>query len=177
MGWEERLRSARARALTRAPLQATCKRFWEFCAQRGVELAPAAFNMGYETCIPRQAGLSGSSAIVCAALSCLLDFYGVAEQCVSAGTACLGPGSGYTCFTLCVSCLSCMLVLLSTMASRISHRWHQGNDQRPLLYLCHAGKTPAGTAARLAVEVHNAHRAELGTPVPGSRRCSGPRWC
>ncbi len=98
MGWEERLRSARARALTRAPLQAICKRFWEFCAQRGVELRPGAFIMSYETCIPRQAGLSGSSAIVCAALSCLLDFYGVAEECVPAGAA--HTGSGCTCFTV-----------------------------------------------------------------------------
>ena len=47
------------------------------------------FTLAYETSIPRQAGLSGSSAIVCAALNCLLDFYGVASQCV--GPLCPAP--------------------------------------------------------------------------------------
>ena len=49
------------------------------------------FTLTYETSIPRQAGLSGSSAIVCAALNCLLDFYDVADQCVgpSALLSCL----------------------------------------------------------------------------------------
>ncbi|KAJ6423969.1 hypothetical protein OIU84_024863 [Salix udensis] len=35
------------------------------------------FTLSYDTNIPRQTGLSGSSAIVCAALNCLLDFYRV----------------------------------------------------------------------------------------------------
>ena len=51
------------------------------------------FTLAYETSIPRQAGLSGSSAIVCAALNCLLDFYGIANRCVGPlrpATHCLG---------------------------------------------------------------------------------------
>ena len=38
------------------------------------------FEISYETNIPRQAGLSGSSAIVTAALKCILEYYGVAQS-------------------------------------------------------------------------------------------------
>ncbi|KAK9828127.1 hypothetical protein WJX81_008100 [Elliptochloris bilobata] len=62
-------------------LKATCKRFREHCMKHAVALPERGnFTLAYSTTIPRQAGLSGSSAIVCAALNCLLDFYGVAEQ-------------------------------------------------------------------------------------------------
>ena len=36
--------------------------------------------MSYDTNIPRQCGLSGSSAIVIAALKCLVDFYEVSDR-------------------------------------------------------------------------------------------------
>lgn len=39
-------------------------------------LPPSGFRLSYETTIPRQAGLSGSSAIVSAALACLEAHYG-----------------------------------------------------------------------------------------------------
>ncbi|EIE18683.1 ribosomal protein S5 domain 2-like protein [Coccomyxa subellipsoidea C-169] len=62
-------------------LKAICKKFLEACEQRQIRLpAGKNFTLSYETNIPRQAGLSGSSAIVCAALNCLLDFYGVADR-------------------------------------------------------------------------------------------------
>ncbi len=49
--------------------QATCKRFGEYCAQHGVPLNPPAppysgFVLSYDSIIPRQTGLSGSSAII-----------------------------------------------------------------------------------------------------------------
>ncbi|PIN02653.1 Glucuronokinase [Handroanthus impetiginosus] len=58
-------------------LMAICKRFHEYCKGNGISLHDRNFTMSYDTNIPRQTGLSGSSAIVCAALSCLLDFYQV----------------------------------------------------------------------------------------------------
>jgi galactokinase len=61
------------------PPQAACKRFHEHCAARGRAL-PAGrdgYALSYATNIPRQAGLSGSSAIACAALNCLFSHYGV----------------------------------------------------------------------------------------------------
>ena len=63
-------------------LQAACLVFWRACEERGLEhCLNRNFTLSYDTTIPRQAGLSGSSAIVCAALNCLLEFYGVGDRC------------------------------------------------------------------------------------------------
>jgi glucuronokinase len=82
-------------------LTATVKRFAEECERRGIPLRrpddddesgddgesggeatntqqqSGDFELSYDTNIPRQAGLSGSSGIVCAALNCLLRYYRV----------------------------------------------------------------------------------------------------
>ncbi|KHG01453.1 Glucuronokinase 1 -like protein [Gossypium arboreum] len=58
-------------------LMSICKLFHKHCKDNNINLSPGNFTLSYDTNIPRQAGLSGSSAIVCAALSCLLDFYKV----------------------------------------------------------------------------------------------------
>ncbi|KAG8384880.1 hypothetical protein BUALT_Bualt04G0164300 [Buddleja alternifolia] len=58
-------------------LMAICKIFHNHCKDNGITLRRENFRLSYDTNIPRQTGLSGSSAIVCAALSCLLDFYEV----------------------------------------------------------------------------------------------------
>ena len=49
-------------------LQALCVKFHAFCSHKGVALAAQPFTLKYDTNIPKQAGLSGSSAIICAAL-------------------------------------------------------------------------------------------------------------
>ncbi|RDX76381.1 Glucuronokinase 1, partial [Mucuna pruriens] len=51
----------------------------ELRGDNNIDLRDANFTLSYDTNIPRQAGLSGSSGIVCAALNCLLDFYQVRE--------------------------------------------------------------------------------------------------
>ncbi|XP_077216590.1 glucuronokinase 1-like isoform X2 [Tasmannia lanceolata] len=58
-------------------LMAICKVFYKYCSDKKIELKGGNFTLSYDTNIPRQTGLSGSSAIVCAALSCFLDFYKV----------------------------------------------------------------------------------------------------
>ncbi|KAL4184672.1 hypothetical protein AMTRI_Chr10g226680 [Amborella trichopoda] len=58
-------------------LMAICKIFFNHCVDKGIALHGGNFTLSYDTNIPRQAGLSGSSAIVCATLNCLLDFYKV----------------------------------------------------------------------------------------------------
>uniref|UniRef100_A0A0C9RH79 glucuronokinase n=1 Tax=Wollemia nobilis TaxID=56998 RepID=A0A0C9RH79_9CONI len=58
-------------------LTATCKMFFKYCLDHKIDLKGGNFTLSYDTNIPRQTGLSGSSAIVCATLNCLLDFYGV----------------------------------------------------------------------------------------------------
>jgi glucuronokinase len=60
-------------------LQAACKKFYEVCAARGIKPQGPNFTMSYETDIPRQVGLSGSSAIVIAALRSLFRWYGVTD--------------------------------------------------------------------------------------------------
>ena len=60
------------------PLQAMCKRFYEYCQAEGIALPPGrGASLAYRTTIPRQCGLSGSSALAAAALNCLLQHYGV----------------------------------------------------------------------------------------------------
>ena len=58
------------------------------CEKRELQLPEKHFELSYETNIPRQAGLSGSSAIACAALNCLLMHYDVADRC---GIPLFGP--------------------------------------------------------------------------------------
>ena len=56
-------------------VKATIKRFIEFCQQQGLQLHDRQFSVRYESNIPRQVGLAGSSAIIVATLRALMDFY------------------------------------------------------------------------------------------------------
>jgi len=58
-------------------IKATIKRFVEHCQARGVALHDRKFSVRYQTTIPRQVGLAGSSAIIVATLRCLMEFYEV----------------------------------------------------------------------------------------------------
>jgi glucuronokinase len=58
-------------------IKATIKRFVEHCRAMGVRLHDRNFSVRYQTTIPRQVGLAGSSAIIVATLRCLMDFYDV----------------------------------------------------------------------------------------------------
>jgi len=58
-------------------IKATIKRFVEYCQRQDVPLHARNFSVRYETNIPRQVGMAGSSAIIVATLRCLMEFYGV----------------------------------------------------------------------------------------------------
>jgi glucuronokinase len=58
-------------------IKATIKRFVEHCEARGLALHDRKFSVRYQTTIPRQVGLAGSSAIIVATLRCLMEFYDV----------------------------------------------------------------------------------------------------
>ena len=58
-------------------IKATIKRFVEYCEARAIALHDRKFSIRYETTIPRQVGLAGSSAIIVATLRCLMEFYEV----------------------------------------------------------------------------------------------------
>jgi glucuronokinase len=58
-------------------IKATIKRFVEHCQARGLTLHDRKFSVRYQTTIPRQVGLAGSSAIIVATLRCLMEFYDV----------------------------------------------------------------------------------------------------
>jgi glucuronokinase len=58
-------------------VEAAIKRFVDHCRASGIELRPDNFTVRYETDIPRQVGLAGSSAIIVATLRALMAFYGV----------------------------------------------------------------------------------------------------
>lgn len=58
-------------------IKATIKRFVEYCNLRGWKLHDHNFSVRYETNIPRQVGLAGSSGLIVATLRSLMEFYGV----------------------------------------------------------------------------------------------------
>jgi len=58
-------------------VKATIKKFVEYCARQDIPLHDRSFSVRYESSIPRQVGLAGSSAIIVATLRCLMEFYGV----------------------------------------------------------------------------------------------------
>lgn len=58
-------------------IKATIKRFVEYCQAEKVALHERNFSIRYETTIPQQVGMAGSSAIIVATLRCLMEFYGV----------------------------------------------------------------------------------------------------
>lgn len=58
-------------------IKATIRRFHQYCAGKGIELRRGNFTISFESDIPRLVGLSGSSAIVCATMRALMQFYNV----------------------------------------------------------------------------------------------------
>lgn len=58
-------------------IKATIKRFVDYCSECNIRLHERNFSVRYETNIPRQVGLAGSSSIIVATLRCLMEFYEV----------------------------------------------------------------------------------------------------
>ncbi|WP_093826647.1 mevalonate kinase family protein [Spirosoma endophyticum] len=58
-------------------LKAAIKKFAEYCEAEQIRLPNQNFSIRYNTSIPRQVGLSGSSAIIVATFRALMQFYGV----------------------------------------------------------------------------------------------------
>jgi glucuronokinase len=59
-------------------IKATIKRFVEYCDLHNLPLQNRNFSVRYQTDIPRQVGMAGSSALIVATLRCLMEFYDVA---------------------------------------------------------------------------------------------------
>jgi glucuronokinase len=58
-------------------VKGSIKRFAEYCERQGIKLPAQNFSLRYESNIPRQVGLAGSSAIVTATMRALCQFYEV----------------------------------------------------------------------------------------------------
>ena len=58
-------------------IKATIKKFVDYCHAQGIQLHDQNFSVRYQTNIPQQVGLAGSSAIITATLHALMEFYGV----------------------------------------------------------------------------------------------------
>ena len=58
-------------------IKATIKRFVDYCSKHNLNLHERNFSVRYETNIPRQVGLAGSSSIIVATLRCLMEFYDI----------------------------------------------------------------------------------------------------
>lgn len=61
-------------------LFAACKKFAEYCRGKDVTLPARNFTISYDTNIPRQVGLAGSSAIITATFRALRKHYGVTDR-------------------------------------------------------------------------------------------------
>jgi glucuronokinase len=58
-------------------LKATVKRFHDYCTKERIVLHERNFTLRYHSNIPPQVGMAGSSAIICACLRALMEFYEV----------------------------------------------------------------------------------------------------
>ncbi|MBN1478757.1 GHMP kinase [candidate division KSB1 bacterium] len=58
-------------------IKSAAKKFYDYCAEKGIVLADRNFTVRYNSTIPVQVGLAGSSAIVTATIRALMTFYGV----------------------------------------------------------------------------------------------------
>jgi glucuronokinase len=58
-------------------IKATIKHFVDYCEARSIKLHSRNFSIRYQTNVPRQVGMAGSSAIILATLRCLMEFYEV----------------------------------------------------------------------------------------------------
>jgi glucuronokinase len=58
-------------------VKAALKVFFDHCTGQGIRLRQMNFHIGYDSDIPRQVGLAGSSAIIVAAMRGLMEFYEV----------------------------------------------------------------------------------------------------
>ncbi len=58
-------------------LKATVKRFYDYCTKERIVLHERNFTLRYNSNIPPQVGMAGSSAIICACLRALMEFYEV----------------------------------------------------------------------------------------------------
>jgi glucuronokinase len=56
-------------------VKATIKRFVEYCDAQNLKLHDRNFSIRYQSSIPRNVGLAGSSAIIISTLRALMDFY------------------------------------------------------------------------------------------------------
>ncbi|HEY5912928.1 MAG TPA: GHMP kinase [Verrucomicrobiae bacterium] len=58
-------------------IKATIKAFLDYCQAKRLTLHERNFSIRYDTSIPQQVGLAGSSAIIVATLRCLMEFYAI----------------------------------------------------------------------------------------------------
>lgn len=58
-------------------IKAAIVKFWEYCNENQTNLKFKNFTVRYQTSIPRQVGLAGSSAIVTATFKALMKFYNI----------------------------------------------------------------------------------------------------
>lgn len=58
-------------------IKATIKKFGEYCEINKIKIENKNFTIRYHSSIPRQVGLAGSSAIVCATIRALMKYYKV----------------------------------------------------------------------------------------------------
>ncbi|GAA4410688.1 hypothetical protein GCM10023187_35580 [Nibrella viscosa] len=140
-------------------LKAAIKKFLEYCEREQIKLPNRNFSIRYATSIPRQVGLSGSSAIIVAAFRALMRFYDVEiplpilpNLVLATETEELGIAAGLQdrviqCFEGCV-----YMDFDRSLMERQGHGYYEPLDPRLLPKLYIAYKTELG---KQSGKVHN----------------------
>lgn len=140
-------------------LKAAIKKFLEYCEREQIRLPNKNFSIRYATSIPRQVGLSGSSAIIVAAFRALMRFYDVEiplpllpNLILATETEELGIAAGLQdrviqCYEGCV-----YMDFDRTLMERQGHGYYEPIDPRLLPKLYIAYKTELG---KQSGKVHN----------------------
>ena len=62
-------------------LKAALTQFFHYCDENGIDYdSSKSFSLSYDTNIPRQVGLAGSSAIITGCIQCLMKFYDLGDK-------------------------------------------------------------------------------------------------
>lgn len=58
-------------------IKAAIKTFYDYCSEKNIQLENKNFSIRYDSSIPRQVGLAGSSAIIAATIKALIQFFNI----------------------------------------------------------------------------------------------------
>ena len=157
-------------------VKATIKKFADYCRRQGHRLSGQNFSIRYQSNVPRQVGLAGSSAIIVATFARLTEFYGVEiprrvlpSLALSVETEELGIAAG----------LQDRVVQVYEGSSTWTSPASDGGNRRATVRHVRAARSGAAAAALSGLQhEHSASRPRCFITIcgPATCRASRPSW-